>query len=432
MSYIDNLECTICHKKYVDKSLHTCPTCGEKGILEINYNYNQIKKVFSKARLLENTSRNIFRYLPLLPLNEEPKDTLEVGWTPLYHSKNIGNILHMPLLFLKDEGVNPTASLKDRASVIACLKAKEEGYKIISCSSTGNAASSLAGNAAKLGLSSIIFVPKRAPLGKLSQLLAYGANVIKIDGDYKDTFEASKIVIDQFNLYNRNAAINPNLVEGKKTVALEIAEQHHFSQIDNVIVSVGDGCTIYGVYKGFYDLKQLGFIKNIPRIIGVQAEGCDPFYQAWVNDEKIKETEENTIADSIAVGIPRNPIKGLKAVTSSNGFFITVTDKEILDASYLLSKNEGIFAEPAGAASFAGLLKAVKENKINKTDKTVVIITGNGLKDASSLKNTVSDTLNITKEKLFNRISKKNKNTNIQNLEEIMDCIQNNEVKEHE
>lgn len=432
MNYIKNLECTICHKKYNDTSLLTCPLCGEKGILEINYDYNAIKKVFSKESLLKDKKNNIFRYLPLLPLKNEPNNTLEVGVTPLYHSINIGNLLRTPNLFLKDEGVNPTASLKDRASVIACLKAIEEGYEIVSCSSTGNAASSLAGNAAKLGLNSIIFVPKRAPLGKLSQLLAYGANVIKIDGDYKDTFEASKIVIDRFNLYNRNAAINPNLVEGKKTVALEISEQLNFSKIDNVIVSVGDGCTIYGVYKGFYDLQQLGFIKDIPRIIGVQADGCDPFYQAWNNNTQIKETDENTIADSIAVGIPRNPIKGLKAVTASNGFFITVTDNEILDASYLLSRNEGIFAEPAGAASFAGLLKAINENKINRNEKTVVIITGNGLKDASSLNNTVSKTINITKEKLMNRILKQNEKANIHNLEEIMNCIQNNEVKEHE
>lgn len=430
MSYIKNLECTLCHEVYEDKKLNTCPVCGEKGILEINYDYNKIQKVFSKKILQKNKQTNIFRYLPLLPLDNEPKDTLEVGWTPLYHSKNLGEKLQMPNLFFKDEGVNPTSSLKDRASVIACLKAKEEGFKIVSCSSTGNAASSLAGNASKLGLDSIIFVPKRAPLGKLSQLLAYGAHVIKIDGDYKDTFEASKVVIDKFNLYNRNAAINPNLVEGKKTVAFEIAEQFNFEPIENVVVSVGDGCTIYSVYKGFYDLKQLNIIEKIPRVIGVQAEGCDPFYQAWLNNEDIKETEENTIADSIAVGIPRNPVKGLKAVNETNGFFITVSDKEILDASYLLARNEGIFSEPAGAASFAGLLKSIKKDLINKEDITVVIVTGNGLKDANSLSGTVDKTTNISKDKLIKNISKDKSKK--QSLKQIMDKIQNNEVKEHE
>ncbi len=171
----------------------------------------------------------------------------------------------------------------------------EEGKEVISCSSTGNAASSLAGNAAKLGLKTVIFVPERAPQGKLVQLMTYGANLIQIQGDYKDTFEASKKVIEAFGFYNRNAAINPHLVEGKKTVALEISEQLGFEDIDNVFVSVGDGCTVYGVYKGFYDLFNLDIINKIPRIIGVQSSGCAPFYTAWKNNAPLAETEENTI-----------------------------------------------------------------------------------------------------------------------------------------
>lgn len=432
MSKIKNLQCTLCNKIYTDDSLFTCPSCGEKGILEINYNYDEIKPLLNKDILQNNHLYNMFRYTPLLPIKEVPHNTLNVGWTPLYSSNKIGKELGLNTLFIKDEGVNPTASLKDRASVIACIKAIEQNADTICCSSTGNAASSLAGNAARLGLKSLIFVPERAPLGKLSQMLAYGANVVKIKGDYKDTFDASKEAIDIFKLYNRNAAINPNLVEGKKTVALEIAEQLNFEQIDKVFVSVGDGCTIYSVYKAFYDLLHLDMIDSIPQIIGVQATGCSPFYNAWKTGTAIEETEENTIADSIAVGIPRNPVKGLKAVTDSNGFYITVTDKEILDASYKLAKSEGVFAEPAGATALAGLMKAVQNNQVNSDEKIVVIVTGNGLKDASSLNNTVTKEFHVDKNQFIDYI-KEHKEIEIGNdFEKIMKSIQKKEETRHE
>jgi threonine synthase len=386
----------------------------------------------NKNTLHKNSLFNMFRYTPLLPIKSVPYSTLNVGWTPLYSSNKIGRELGLEHLFIKDEGVNPTASLKDRASVIACLKAIEQKADTICCSSTGNAASSLAGNAARLGLKALIFVPERAPLGKLSQMLAYGANVVKIKGDYKDTFDASKEAIDIFKLYNRNAAINPNLVEGKKTVALEIAEQLNFEEIDTVFVSVGDGCTIYSVYKAFYDLVQLEMIPSIPKIVGVQASGCSPFYNAWKTNTTIQETEENTIADSIAVGIPRNPVKGLKAVTESNGYYMTVTDKEILDASYKLARGEGIFAEPAGATALAGLIKAVANNKINKDAKVVIIVTGNGLKDATSLNDTVTKEYHVNKNQFIDYI-KEHREIKIGNdFKKIMQDIQKKEETRHE
>ncbi|MFA5697811.1 MAG: threonine synthase, partial [Candidatus Izemoplasmatales bacterium] len=256
------------------------------------------------------------------------------------------NILGVNKLYVKDEGLNPTASLKDRASGVAVMKAMEIGQKVISCASTGNAASSLAGNAARMGIHSVIFVPKRAPLGKLTQLMVFGATVIAVDGDYKDAFNLSKAAIDHYHWYNRNAAINPHLVEGKKTVALEIAEQMQFSVPDWVAVSVGDGCTIAGVYKGFFDFYQLGLIAKIPRILGVQSTGCAPFVEAYEQNRNLLETQENTIADSISVGIPRNPIKAINAVKKSQGTWIAVTDDAILKAMKLLGTTEGIFGEP--------------------------------------------------------------------------------------
>ncbi len=393
MKNIKYLECTLCHNKYKPQDdLMTCLKCGEKGILDVVYDYDIIKPILTHEYLAKNKNFNIWRYLPILPVDENfTKNTLSVGWTPLYKSNNLSKKYNTKYLYIKDDGMNPTQSLKDRASVIACVKALEMKMEIISCSSTGNAASSLAGNAARLGLKTVIFVPERAPLGKLLQLKMYGADLIKVKGDYKAAFNLSKAAIDHYGWYNRNAAINPYLVEGKKTVALEIAEQLDFKPTDWVIVSVGDGCTIGGVYKGFSDLKELGLISRIPKIMGVQSSGCAPFCEAFANNRELEETEENTIADSIAVGIPRNPVKGMDAVVKSHGTYIEVSDDEIRKAMKELAESEGIFAEPAAAASLAGFIKARKDKIIQDNESVTFIVTGNGLKDQKTASSLIND-----------------------------------------
>jgi threonine synthase len=280
--------------------------------------------------------------------------------------------------------LNPTGSLKDRASGVAVAKAIELGYDTISCSSTGNAASSLAGNSARMGLKTVIFVPERAPMGKVAQLLIFGANVISVKGDYRQTFELSKAAIEKWGFYNRNAGINPILTEGKKTVALEIAEQLDWNPTDWVAVSVGDGCTIGGVYNGFYDLLQLGMIERIPKILGVQSTGCCPFVDADKSGGDLVPTPENTLADSIAVGVPRNPKKAQRAVCDSKGTWIAVSDDEILDAMRLLGRTEGVFGEPAGVTATAGLRRAVAEGIIKSNESVTVISTGSGLKDVKN------------------------------------------------
>lgn len=386
MKYVKNYRCTLCGKAFDGKEkILTCPVCGDKGILDVEYDYEALKGVLTKEFFEENEDYTMWRYRDVMSVDPEYiKGTLKVGWTPLYEANRLGDVVGVKSLMIKDEGLNPTASLKDRASAVAVVKAMEEGYDTIACSSTGNAASSLAGNAARLGLSTVIFVPERAPQGKLAQLLIYGAKVISVKGDYRATFELSKVAIDHWGWYNRNAAINPHLVEGKKTVALEIAEQMNWQVPDWVVVSVGDGCTIGGAYKGFYDLYSLGLIDRIPKILGVQAEGCCPFYTAYTSNEPLKPTEENTLADSISVGIPRNPVKGLNAVKHSNGTWITVTDEAILEAMKTLGSSEGIFGEPAGVTGLAGLMKAVEEGIVKSDETVAMIVTGNGLKDVKN------------------------------------------------
>jgi threonine synthase len=393
MSYKLGYRCTKCNEFYATaEEMDTCPKCKDLGILDIEYDYESIKKIMTYDYFQENKDYSIWRYLPLLPVSKaEINNTLHVGWTPLLRSNYLEKKYESKALYFKDDGQNPTQSLKDRASIIACVKAKELNQKVIACSSTGNAASSLAGNAARIGLKTVIFVPKRAPIGKLSQLLAFGAKVIKVNGDYKAAYNLSKDAIVRYKWYNRNAAINPNLIEGKKTVALEIAEQLNFKPTDWVITSVGDGCTIGGVYKGFYDLLELGLISKIPKIIGVQSEGCSPFYDAYHQKRDLEETEENTIADSIAVGIPRNPIKGMNAVIKSKGTYVKVSDKEIMEGLLELASSEGVFSEPAAAASFAGYVKARKTEIIKNTETVTVIITGNGLKDTANVLKVVEE-----------------------------------------
>ena len=264
---------------------------------------------------------------------------------------------------------------------MAVVKAEEAGVDTICCSSTGNAASSLAGNSAAAGFKTFIFVPSRAPKGKVSQLLNFGATVMSVEGSYEETFNMSALAIERYGWYNRNAAINPYLMEGKKTVALEIAEQLGWKMTDYVALSVGDGCTIAGVWKGFKDLYAAGFIDKLPRLISVQAEGCCPLNKAIAEDKPWKPMEENTIADSIAVGVPRNATKALNAIRESNGVVVNVSDQEILDAMKLLGRTCGVFGEPAGVAGTAGLKKAVEQGLVPKNATYVSIVTGNGLKD---------------------------------------------------
>ena len=376
-------QCVKCGKTYEAVPDLTSCECG--GILEIVYDYEYIKTVLTKEKLAARNNPTMWRYRELLPVEESTPDTpLRVGWSPLYEAPRLAEKLGIAKLWVKDDGLNPTASLKDRASAMAVAKAGEAGAKVIACSSTGNAASSLAGNAAAAGFETYIFVPSRAPKGKVAQLMTFGAHVISVQGSYEDTFELSKAAIDRWGWYNRNAAINPYLSEGKKTVSLEIMEQLGWEVPDYIAISVGDGCTIAGLWKGLKDLYAIGFIDRLPRLISAQAEGCCPLNRAIANDEDWYPMEENTLADSIAVGVPRNADKALMAIRESHGLVVNVSDAEIMAAQKLLGSTCGVFGEPAGVTGAAGLKKLCEEGKIPADAKVVSVVTGNGLKDVAN------------------------------------------------
>ncbi len=409
MDHVLGLRCTICGTLYDPRDIeYVCPAHGDDGIVDVVYDYDLIGQRILPEKLAGHPAQSMWRYLPLLPVEPATVSRLaagtllgSVGWTPLYPAPRLASNLGLSWLWVKDDGRQPTASFKDRASAIAVCKAQERGYEVVTTASTGNAAAALAGMCAAVGQANVIFVPRTAPQAKIAQLLVYGSQVLLVDGTYDDAFELCLKAAPEFGWYSRNTAYNPYMSEGKKTVSYEICEQLTalgppnagsesravWSVPDVVVVPVGDGCIIGGVHKGFEDLMALGWIERMPRLVGVQAAGSSPLVDAWergVEGWEMQPTEAHSVADSIVAGLPRDRIKALRAVRQSGGAFVRVTDAEIVAAIPTLAQGCGVFAEPAAAASYAGLVEAVKLGLAGSADKVVILATGSGLKDVAT------------------------------------------------
>lgn len=398
MANVAFLKCVKCGEKYSPSDVeYYCPRCGPEGTLDVLYDYNQIKSSFTKERLNATDENSLWRYIDLLPVECKPDIlNMQVGWTPLYKTQRLEKALGLNFIYVKDDGRNPTASFKDRASAIGVAKAIELEKKIMCAASTGNAASSLSGFAACAGIPSYIFVPVTTPEAKITQLLVYGANVILVDGTYDEAFDVCLQASEEFGWYNRSCAINPYLVEGKKTVAFELMEQLNWEVPDWVVMSIGDGCCISGAWKGFKELYELELIDKLPKMLGVQAAMSNPVNRAFrENKNSFDYIKPKTLADSISVGIPRNGLKALRALRESQGDVVDVLDIEILDAMTLMARLTGVFGEPAGVTGLAGLRKMVKENKIKQDEKVVLVVTGNGLKDIKSAMSAVNSPITI-------------------------------------
>ncbi|MEA3445206.1 MAG: threonine synthase [Bacteroidota bacterium] len=389
--HIENFhyQCTNCGKEYNEGSVkYLCPNCintnsdslPPKGVLKIIYDYEKLQSKISG--FVDLRESGFIDLLPIASLDSLPN--LRIGNTPLYKVENLEKEKLPFQLFLKDDSQNPTFSFKDRASALVSAYAKEKGWDTIVAASTGNAGSSLAGICAAQGQQAIVLVPENAPLAKLSQIIMYGAKIIPVRGNYDDAFELSIKATDEFGWYNRNTAFNPITVEGKKTVAFEFYEQLGYSLPDRIFVPVGDGVIISGVYKGFEDLLKLKLIDKIPIIVAVQSDGSNNLIRN-IDNKNFGIRKGNTLADSISVDIPRNFYMAKYFIQEYKGEHVSVSDDEILRASLLLSKNTGLFAEPAAAAAFAGLLLYQQKRKLHAGSKNVVLLTGSGLKDLKSL-----------------------------------------------
>ncbi len=400
---VSHLKCTICGKTYApDAVKYVCPNHGDEGVLDVEYRYDEINRRTSPGQIAASRDNSIWRYWELLPLEKRSTiPPLQVGWTPLYQARYLGAELGLKQLYLKDDGRNPTASFKDRASAVVVARARELGEATITTASSGNAGAALAGLAASAHLPAVIFVPETAPQAKVAQLLIFGARVLLVHGTYDQASELCLAASKEFGWYCRNTAYNPFTTEGKKTCALEICEQLTSSlhpsprrrgvggevwrAPDRIFVSVGDGNIISGLWKGLRDLLALGWIDKMPRLMGVQAEGSAACYNAWrAGTDEVALVDAHTIADSISVGLPRDGRRAVRAVRETQGELITVSDDDILEAMRVLARGEAVFAEPAASAAYAGLVQAVRAHKIDRDETVIVVITGNGLKDVKS------------------------------------------------
>jgi threonine synthase len=406
MSNFIGYRCSLCNAEYLPGQVnYTCPKDG--GNLDVVLDYDSLRQKYQPEDVTSRREESLWRYLPLLPVPDpggEGTSIRSAGWTPVYTLARLAASLGLRHVWLKDESRNPTASFKDRASAVVVARAREIGAQVVVTASTGNAGAALAGMSAALGQKAVIFAPRSAPPAKVAQLLVYGAKVILVDGTYDDAFDLTVKAAAEFGWYCRNTGYNPFTAEGKKTAAFEIWEwwrsEHRAwhaegSLLDShppltIFVSVGDGNIISGIHKGFKDLLALGWINRMPRIVGVQAEGSAAIANAFhAGVERITPVSASTIADSISVDLPRDGVRAVRAARETGGTYVTVSDAEILQAIAALGPL-GIFAEPAGATSYAGLVKAAGQGLVSEADPIVVLNTGSGLKDVRAAMQAVS------------------------------------------
>ncbi|GAC1403630.1 MAG: threonine synthase [Chloroflexota bacterium] len=338
----------------------------------------------------------MWRYERLLALSPAaPRPPLTVGGTPLVHAGRLAESLRLSGLYMKNDSLNPTGSLKDRASAVVLAQAAEIGAARIAVASTGNAGSSLSGLAASIGLPAVIFVPEAAPQAKLVQSLAYGAQVFAVRGTYDDAFDLCMQACDYFGWYNRNTAFNPLTLEGKKTVAFEIYEQLGNHAPDAIFVPTGDGCIVSGVARGFRDLRSAGLIDRLPRLFAVQAQGSDAIARSLSHGGSPRCIGAHSVADSITVSVPRNGAMAVRDIRESGGSAPVVDDKAILRSIYELAATTGIFPEPAGAAGLAGLRQCMAEGTIDPDWTVVLLVTGTGLKDIEAASQCVAGVIPV-------------------------------------
>jgi threonine synthase len=393
--------CSLCGKQYLPEEVtYTCPADG--GNLDVVLDLEGIKKTIDPRDIFASQEASLWRYLPLLPVTDPGgvgTPLRAAGWTPVFKPQALAQKLGLQSLWVKDESRNPTASFKDRASAVLVGRARNIGAEVVVTASTGNAGAALAGMAAAVGQKAIIFAPRTAPPAKIAQLLVFGAQVLLVDGTYDDAFDLTIQAAEAFGWYCRNTGYNPFTAEGKKTAALEIWEwMQRESPLElsagrrlSIFVSVGDGNIISGLHKGFKDLLNLGWLAEMPRIFGVQAEGSAAIANAFFSGtEQIIPVQARTLADSISVDLPRDGVRAVRAARDTGGSYVLVSDAQILVAIADLGRS-GIFAEPAGATAYAGLSRAIANGLISSADPVLVLNTGSGLKDIRTAMQAVSE-----------------------------------------
>jgi len=380
------LRCIKClHELEEEPNTYFCPKCNSPLEVVID-----LEKVSLKKSELKQREFRLWRYREFLPIDDEKNIiTLSEGGTPLLKAQNLASVLGWGSenLYLKHEGLNPTGSFKDRGMTLGITRAKEFAVKAVACASTGNTSASLSAYAAKANLLCIVLLPSgKIALGKLSQALLHGAKVIEIEDNFDTALDLMRTLSLELGLYLLNS-INPWRLEGQKTLAFEICEQLAWQAPDALVVPVGNCGNISAIWKGMKEFHEHGFIKKLPRMIGIQASGASPVVYAFKNnlEDVVPLKDPETVATAIRIGAPKSAMKALRAVRESNGYLESVSDEEIINAQKLIARKEGIGAEPASASTLAGLKKLLDEGVIKKDESIACILTGNALKDPDTI-----------------------------------------------
>lgn len=414
MAKIGGLECVSCGKQFPPGFAgYVCADCSNN--LRVVCDTDYLKREVGRGNFPDKDRTDILRYRQALPVAEANYyPALRVGGTPLYSRPKLASELGLAALYFKDDGLNPSGSLKDRASAVAIAVAVEHGRELVAAASTGNAGSSMACMAAAAGMRSIILVPVTAPAAKIAQLLVFGARVVAVRGSYDDAFDLCLRLSEKHGWFNRNTGFNPYTREGKKTVAYEVCEQLGWDAPDWIVVPVGDGNIISAVGKGLRELEQIGLIQHRPRLLAAQAATSDAVSRtlqkvraANLSGEALRRRlpdlmEEvkgaHTVADSICVDRPRDGVAAVQEIIWSNGEAVTATDEEILDAIVDLGRRAAVFAEPAAAVTWAVLKAAAGRGLIKSGERVVCLITGSGLKDVASAQRAAGEPLVVEPE----------------------------------
>ncbi len=403
------LKCRECGREYSLEPMHVCEYCF--GPLEVVYDYDEIKKRVSRRKIQEGP-KSLWRYIDLLPV-EEPRVGLSAGFTPLRKAENLGKVLGLENLYIKDDSVNhPTLSFKDRVVAVAISKAIEFGFDTAACASTGNLANSVASHSAQAGLNCFVFIPANLESQKIYGSLVFAPTVVAVEGTYDDVNRLCSEISNELQWAFVNINIRPFYAEGSKTLAFEVVEQLGWRAPDAVVAPAASGSLVTKIWKGLKELLMVGLIEEMnTRVYGAQAEGCSPIAQAWREGRDfIKPVRPNTIAKSIAIGNPADGIYALQVTKESRGDWETATDEEIIEGIKLLAETEGIFTETAGGTTIAVLKKLAQKGAFRKDEVVVAYITGNGYKTMEVLDNHLKETIHIKpsladfKEKILARV----------------------------
>lgn len=391
MGFVDGLQCRECGRKYEVSPIYVCEFCF--GPLEVMYRYDEIKERVTVEEIMHRP-KTMWRYRELLPLDQEPTVGLEVGFTPLVKAHRLAEVMGVRELYIKNDSVNyPTLSFKDRVVSVALSKAKEFGFGVVACASTGNLANSVAALAASAGLDSCVFVPFDLEQGKILGTLVYGTNLIGVRGSYDEVNRLCSEIAQNLEWGFVNINLRPFYAEGSKTYGFEIAEQMGWSLPQHVVVPMAGGSLITKIWKGFRELEELGFLNGTSaKIYGAQASGSSPITTALrEGQDLIKPQKPHTVAKSLAIGNPADGYYSLKVMRESEGWGEDVTDAEIIQAMKLLAKTEGIFTETAGGVTVGVTQKLVRQGVIPRDESILICITGNGLKTQEAVMGQVGE-----------------------------------------